>query len=236
MIPLKDYNPTRGFPLVNVLLVLANVVLFIADRMTGHVTEVAVKTLKGVVRVEQFVGGFQAFAMVPLDVVSQLPAKWITVFTSMFLHANWLHVGSNMLFLWIFGDNIEDRLGKLRYLSFYLVCGVAAAVSQIVSDPASTLPMVGASGAVAGVMGAYLLLYPRAVVRTLVPIFIFFTFMDLPAFFIIGYWFLLQIVSAVWITGSAPHGGVAYYAHVGGFVAGALLIVPVAIRGRRRRS
>jgi membrane associated rhomboid family serine protease len=189
-------------------------------------------------KVEQFVGGLQAkYALVPQDLVGNLSLQWQTLFGSMFLHANWLHILSNMLFLWIFGDNIEDRLGKIRYLGFYVICGLAAALAQVASDPSSSLPMVGASGAVAGVMGGYLVLYPRAVVKTLVPIFFFFTFLDLPAFFIIGYWALLQIVSAVWISGATPQGGVAYFAHVGGFVAGLLLILPMLKRiGRPTRS
>lgn len=238
MIPLKDYNPTRSFPAVTVALILLNVWVFIKDRLTGHYEKVPIPTDAGIMKVDQFVGGLtKHFALVPAKLLAHPALEWQTVFTSMFLHGNWLHIGSNMLFLWIFGDNIEDWLGRARFLLFYFACGVAAAAAQVLSAPASTIPMVGASGAVAGVLGAYLLLFPRARVLTLIPIFIFFTTVELPAFLIIGYWALLQFVNAYWLGGGEMlhRGGVAYFAHIGGFTAGILLILLQGGWSRRGR-
>lgn len=146
---------------------------------------------------------------------------WESLVTSMFLHGSWLHLVGNLWFLWIFGNNVEDSMGHLHFFAFYLVTGVAAALAHVVADPASTVPMVGASGAISAVMGAYLVLYPRARVATLFWIVVFVRVVQLPAWVILGYWFLLQLAS----TGTAgTGGGVAYAAHVGGFAAGALLI------------
>jgi membrane associated rhomboid family serine protease len=142
----------------------------------------------------------------------------------MFLHGNLFHLGSNMLFLWIFGNNIEDALGKLRFITFYGLCGLTAGLAQTLSAPTSAIPMVGASGAVAGVMGAYLVLYPHARVITLVPLFFIFTTIEVPAYLIIGYWALLQIINANWFGGGELQGGVAYFAHIGGFLAGVLFL------------
>ncbi|HEY6007102.1 MAG TPA: rhomboid family intramembrane serine protease [Geobacteraceae bacterium] len=239
MIPLKDYNPTRNFPLFTIILIAVNIAIFIQDRLSGHYEKMLVPTARGVVTTMTFTGGLsERFAMVPAELLHNLPTQWPTVFTSMFLHGNWLHIGSNMLYLWIFGNNIEDTLGRARYLVFYFGCGLAAALAQILSDPAATIPMVGASGAVAGVMGAYLLLFPRARVLTLIPIFIFFTTVELPAFVIIGYWALLQFLNASLLQGGEMlhGGGVAYFAHIGGFSAGVLLILLFGGRpGRLRR-
>jgi membrane associated rhomboid family serine protease len=238
VIPLKDYNPTRSFPLFTILLIAANIAVFIQDRLHGHYEEVLVRTSHGTVTTVTFVGGLSKhFAMVPSELMGDFSHEWPTIFTSMFLHGNWLHIGSNMLFFWIFGDNIEDRLGKLRFLLFYFTCGLAAAVAQLLSDPASSIPMVGASGAVAGVMGAYLLLFPRARVLTLIPIFIFFTTVELPAFVIIGYWALLQFLNASLLQGGEMlrGGGVAYFAHIGGFTAGMVLLFLLGGRPKQRR-
>lgn len=238
MIPLKDYNPTRSFPLLTILLIAANVAVFVQDRLTGHYERVAVQTGHGTVATISFVGGLSKhFALVPAALLADFPLAWTTIFTSMFLHGNWLHVGSNMLFLWIFGDNIEDYLGKARFLFFYAACGVAAAVAQIASDPFSTIPMVGASGAIAGILGAYLLLFPGARVLTLIPIFIIFTTVELPAYFIIGYWALIQFLNASLLGGGEMlrGGGVAYFAHIGGFVAGVFLVLLFGGRPRRTR-
>ena len=142
--------------------------------------------------------------------------------TSMFLHGSWMHLIGNMWFLWLFGNNIEDSMGRLRFLGFYLLSGLAAAVGQIITSPSSVLPMVGASGAISGVMGAYLILYPRVRVYVLLPIFIFFTFIALPAWMMLGYWFLLQLVSG--LLSSNDVGGVAVWAHVAGFIAGVIMI------------
>jgi membrane associated rhomboid family serine protease len=148
---------------------------------------------------------------------------WATIFTSMFLHSGWLHIGGNMLFLWIFGNNIEDVLGHVRYLLLYLLSGVAAAMGQALSDPSSTLPMLGASGAIAGVLGAYLLLYPYANVHVLVLIIIILRIITVPAWIILGLWFGAQLLSG--LISKAGGGGVAFWAHVGGFLAGIVLLL-----------
>ncbi len=240
MLPLKDYNPTRSFPFLTVALILLNVAVFIKDRLTGHLEQVIVHPGRGAVEVTHFVGGLsERLALVPAHLVAHPFLNWPTIFTSMFLHGNWLHIGSNMLYLWIFGNNIEDTLGKFRFLLFYFACGIAAAITQALSDPASTIPMVGASGAVAGILGAYLILFPRARILTLMPIFIIFFTIEVPAFLIIGYWALIQFANAYWLGGGEMgHGGVAYFAHVGGFSAGLILILLLggkAAGGRRRR-
>ncbi len=239
MIPLKDYNPTRSFPFLTIALIVLNVAVFIQDRLTGHLEKVLVRTGEGVVATTQFVGGLTAhFALVPARLMAHPALEWRTVFTSMFLHGNWLHIGSNMLYLWIFGNNIEDALGRFRFLLFYFACGAAAAAAQIFSNPHSTIPMVGASGAIAGVLGAYLILFPRARVLTLVPIFIIFTTVELPAYLIIGYWALIQFINAYWLGGGEMlrGGGVAYFAHVGGFTAGIVLTLLMLDHGEWRRS
>ena len=150
--------------------------------------------------------------------------SWVAVLTSMFLHGGLLHFGANMLYLWIFGDNVEDRMGHGRFLAFYVLCGVAAALAQTAMNPDSIIPMIGASGAIAGVMGAYLVLYPHSRIVTLVPIFFFIQLIEVPAIFFLGLWFVLQFVSGVGsiasATGGEPAGGVAFWAHVAGFVAG----------------
>lgn len=142
--------------------------------------------------------------------------------TSMFLHGGWMHLIGNMWFLWIFGNNVEDSMGRLRFLAFYLLTGLAAALGQVIASPDSIIPMVGASGAISGVMGAYLVLYPRVRVYALVPIFIFFTSIALPAWAMLGYWFFIQLVSG--LVSNSEMGGVAFWAHIGGFVAGLVLI------------
>jgi membrane associated rhomboid family serine protease len=237
MIPIKDYNPTRRFPIITVILIAVNVLAFIQDRLTGQYQQMLVETARGVERVNHFVGGLSAhYSLVPAQLSAAPLTSCEQVFTSMFLHGNWLHIASNMLFLWIFGNNIEDALGRFRFIVFYLGCGVAAAAAQYLSAPLSHIPMVGASGAVAGVMGAYLILYPHARVLTLLPIFFFFTFIEVPAFLIIGYWALLQFISANWInSGSQSQGGIAYFAHIGGFLAGIALLFLFGGRGIKDR-
>ena len=242
MIPLKDYNPTRSFPFLSVALIVLNVAVFIQDRLTGHYEQMLIETGQGVVATTQFVGGLtKQFALVPAVLMTHPLFEWPMVLTSMFLHGNWLHIGSNMLYLWVFGNNIEDTLGRVRFLFFYVACGVIAALAQVLSAPASTIPMVGASGAVAGVMGGYLLLFPHARVLTLLPIFIFFTTIEVPAFIIIGYWAFIQFANAYWLGGGEMlrGGGVAYFAHMGGFVSGIILILLLggkgAVRGRQSR-
>ncbi|ANA40937.1 rhomboid family intramembrane serine protease [Geobacter anodireducens] len=233
MIPLKDYNPTRRLPVVSVALIILNCAAFLFDRYAGHYEPLLVETARGLVRTRQFVGGLSAdYSLVPAELTSHPLLAWPTIITSMFLHGNWLHIGSNMLYLWIFGNNVEDVLGRFRFVVFYLGCGTVAALAQVASAPGSGMPMVGASGAVAGVMGAYLLLFPHARILTLVPIIFFFTFIEVPAFIIIGWWVLIQFLNANWLGGGELRGGVAYFAHIGGFVAG---IVGLWLSGAVRR-
>ena len=225
MIPLRDYNPSRTTPWVTYLLVGLNLAVFAFQ-----------------IRL-QLVGGEQAYAgfvyqtgLVPRYLLS--PAVWsqmplpapLTIFTSMFVHAGVLHLGGNLLYLWIFGDNVEDAMGHFRFLFFYVLCGCGAAMSQVVLMPSSTIPMVGASGAIAGVLGAYLILYPGAQVLTLVFLFVFVRVMYLPAIVLLGIWFAIQIISATGGTGA----GVAWFAHIGGFVVGVLAVSVLAVRYRGR--
>lgn len=240
MIPLKDYNSTRRFPVLTFALLISNVAVFIMDRLTGHYERVIVQTSQGDMAINHFVGGLsERLALVPAQLIAHPFIEWPTIFTSMFLHGNWLHIGSNMLYLWIFGNNIEDTLGRVRFLPFYFTCGAAAGIAQVLSDPSSSVPMVGASGAVAGILGAYLILFPRARILTLVPVFIIFFTIQVPAYFIIGYWALIQFVNAYWLGGGEMgRGGVAYYAHLGGFAAGIVFILLQrgGSFGKRRRA
>ena len=242
MIPLHDNLPTRRFPIVCILLIAANVVVFLVDQATS--VQVTVNQ-NGAPIGYQSMGGLSVYySMIPAYITGraaadQLPLPitvqpaWLTIFTAMFLHANWLHIGGNMLYLWIFGNNIEDALGSVRFLLFYLACGVGAAVVFIASDPASTVPTLGASGAIAGVMGAYIYLYPRAQVLNLIFLGFIVFFRELPAYIVIGFWIVLQIIDANLLRNGAmaQGGGVAYLAHVGGFFTGMILIV--LLGGRR---
>ena len=195
MIPLYDVIPSRTFPVVTIGLIVVNVLVFLFEVSLGS-------------SVDLFL---HAYGLVPAEF------SLVTLVTSMFLHGGFSHVGGNMLFLWIFGDNVEDRMGHLRFLTFYLLCGGAAALAQTMMQPDSLLPMVGASGAVAGVMGAYFVLYPQSQIVT----FVFFTFIEVPAIVFLGLWFVLQFVSGVGsVAASASMGGVAFWAHVAGFAAG----------------
>ncbi len=231
MIPLRDYNPTRSFPILCVLLIAINLLVFLWDQANPVMLRQQVMTQYGPRLVDVPVGILSArYSMIPAAVIGKAPSLvqpvWLTIFTSMFLHANWLHLGGNMLYLWIFGNNIEDVLGKVRFLLFYFACGVGAAVLQIAGDPTSTLPTLGASGAIAGLMGAYIWLYPGTRILCLVPIFFIGMFFDLPAILVIGQWFLIQFLNAQWLgSGMMQGGGVAYLAHVGGFLTGMALIV-----------
>jgi membrane associated rhomboid family serine protease len=224
MIPIRDENPTRRFPWLTMLLIVVNGAVFAYELSLGPVA------------LQEF---WMRWSVVPSRLLADpfSPAELLTPFTAMFMHAGWVHVIGNMLYLWIFGNNIEDRFGPLGFGIFYLVCGLAAAAAQTLASPQSALPMLGASGAVAGVLGAYLLLYPGATVITVIPIFIFIEVARIPAFLVIGFWFILQLGSGLASLGAATAeaGGVAWFAHIGGFVAGLALTAPVAIAGRRRR-
>jgi len=214
MIPLRDRNPSGTFPAVTVAIVLACLGAFLFELSVGP-------------GIERF---FAAFALVPGNITYGLETGTIGAgnailpfFTSMFLHGGWLHLIGNMWFLWIFGDNIEDMLGPLRFLAFYLICGLAAGLTHYFLSPLSTLPTVGASGAIAGVLGGYAVLFPGARVLTLVPLGFIFRVIELPAWVMLGIWFLIQTMSG-FATLGATGGGVAWWAHVGGFVAGLILV------------
>jgi membrane associated rhomboid family serine protease len=212
MFPISDDNPRRHLtPYVNYTIIGACVLVFLWQASLGERgAELAVYRL-GMIPARLIEGKElqPQFAVVP---------AWATIFTSMFMHGGWLHLGGNMLYLWIFGDNIEDSMGHGRYLAFYLLCGTAAALTQGFVDPASTIPMVGASGAISGVLGAYVLLHPGATVRVLIFLGFFVTVAHIPALIVLGIWFLLQLMNGLAATADEP--GVAFWAHVGGFVAG----------------
>jgi membrane associated rhomboid family serine protease len=211
MIPLRDENPTRTFAGITLLLMAANVAVF-------------AYTLTRPTAAEQqaFVANF---ALVPREILRapSLPV-YGTVFSSMFLHGGLLHLAGNMLYLWIFGNNIEDAVGHLRFVFFYLLCGLMAAGTHVYMHPDSTVPTIGASGAVSGVLGAYLLLYPRAKVLVAVPIWIFIRFTTVPAWLMLMLWFALQLLSGWLAAGNPQSTGIAFWAHIGGFVAGMVLI------------
>jgi len=203
-------------PYVNYGLIALNVLVFGLEALNGACFQIAYSEIPAAILAGQP-------AQIQGCPYGQPSPVWITLFTSMFLHANLLHIAGNMLYLWIFGDNVEDRLGHIGYLVFYLFCGLAADAAQITFDPSSTVPNLGASGAIAGVLGAYLVFYPGSRVRTLVFLGFFVTIANLSAVIVIGLWFVLQVVSGVAGLGSVQQGGVAYFAHIGGFVAGAAI-------------
>ncbi len=212
MIPFKVDNPTNNVPVVTIGLIIANIIVFVWEILTP---------MEG----EQIA---LLYGAIPHNLVTfrsaQIVSPLVSVFTSMFLHGGFFHIAGNMLFLWIFGDNIEDALGHFRFLVFYLFSGVVAAYGNALTDPQSTLPMIGASGAISGVLGAYILLFPRARVHTLLFFGFFWQIVRIPAALVIGFWFLIQVVSGLSSAGALQHGGVAWFAHVGGFLAGLLTI------------
>ncbi|MDI6900152.1 MAG: rhomboid family intramembrane serine protease [Anaerosomatales bacterium] len=224
MIPLRDDNPTRRFPIVTVLLVVANVLVFVWESTLSPAQLQALAN---------------TWAVVPSRLLADpfSPREAATVVAAMFLHGGWLHVLGNMLYLWIFGNNIEDRLGHVGFVGFYLASGVAATAAQVAMAPATDVPLLGASGAVAGVLGAYALLYPGAAVLTLIPIFFFFEIARLPALLVIGVWFLVQLGNGLGSLSPefAQTGGVAWFAHIGGFLAGLTLILPVWAYDRSKK-
>jgi rhomboid family protein len=214
MLPLSDHNPRRTTPVVTILIIALNVLMFFWEVSLGKNLERALFSI--------------AFIPKRFWLPGYLLPNVVSIFVSMFLHGGFLHIAGNMLYLWIFGDNIEDRLGHVRYLIFYLMCGVVAALAHAFANPSSTMPAIGASGAIAGVLGGYLILFPRARVTTLIPIFFFITIREIPAVFLLVFWFVLQLFSGVGSLGvpaAQNAGGVAYFAHIGGFVAGMILVV-----------
>lgn len=214
MFPIRDHNPSERTPFVTWGLIAINVVIFLLYFPSIGSDEPALIAFYG------------EWGLVPNSVIAG--GEGLTVLTSMFLHGGWMHLIGNMLFLWIFGDNLEDLMGHLGFAIFYLASGAAAAAGQILADSSSTLPMVGASGAIAGVMGGYLLMFPRARIDVLVILVIIFKIFTIPAWLMLGLWFGLQLVSG--LSMDALGGGVAYWAHAGGFVAGVVLALPVWMR------
>jgi hypothetical protein len=217
MLPLKDNIPAKNFPYVNIGLIVINALFFIYQMSYGHEVDQLIFSL----------GFIPARFLAQQGEVFMSPTSILPVFSSMFLHGNLVHLLSNMWMLWIFGDNVEDCMGHGRYFLFFILCGIASVFAQAISNPQSTIPMVGASGAISGVLGAYLLTYPHARILTLVPIFIIFYIIELPAYFFLGFWFVIQLIQgSLYSLNShgAVGGGVAWWAHVGGFAAGVLLL------------
>src|SRR6266536_2799650 len=268
MIPLRDDNPTRRLPVITLGIIVLNVLAFVLWEPTfasGPGAEQRQQTFffcdaeipweishqtslgQGGETARQEIAtqfgeseGQAASDQRYLAAHCGYKVWWQSVFTAMFLHGGWLHIGGNMLFLWVFGNNVEDKIGRIPYLLFYLFCGVVASAAQILVDPSSPIPNLGASGAIAGVLGAYLVMFPRRRVYSLVPIVFIFTLLPLPAIVVLGFWFVLQFFSGVTTVANHLNGGVAYFAHIGGFAAGlilALLFFPKErIRGSRNEG
>ncbi len=216
MIPLRDSQPSRSTPWITIAIIAVNVSVFLYQATLDPFSQ------------NYFI---MTYGMIPDRLVPS------TLFSSMFLHGGWLHLIGNMWFLWIYGDNVEDVLGRSRYLTFYLLCGLVAALTHLLFNADSRVPTVGASGAIAGVMGGYLLKFPHSRIVTLVPIIVFFTTIEVPAFLILIYWFVIQVFSGIGSVGEShlSQGGVAWFAHVGGFVAGLALIKILKTGERYRR-
>ena len=216
MIPIRDDNPQIGIPYATYGLIGANVIAWVFLQGAGFGNELEISICQ--------------YGLIPSNIVGTQASShcdgiaglgYLNVLSSMFMHGGWMHIAGNLLFLCVFGDNVEDAMGSVRFLVFYLLCGFCAAAAQIISEPASGIPMVGASGAIGGVMGGYLVLYPRVKVHILFFIFIFFTTFRVPAFAMLGYWIALQVFEGM-ISYGSQGGGVAFWAHVGGFLSGAL--------------
>jgi membrane associated rhomboid family serine protease len=210
MFPIRDHNPSERIPYVTYALLAANIAIFLSywPFLSGDARGLA--------------AFWDVWAMRPVEVSQGIDLH--TLLTSMFLHGGWMHLLGNMLFLWIFGDNLEDQLGHVPYLIFYLACGLVADLGQLLADPSSPIPTVGASGAIAGVMGGYLLLFPKARVDIIIIFIVFFKIIPVPAWLMLGLWMAFQLFNG--ITADVSQGGVAYWAHAGGFVAGLVLLIP----------
>lgn len=228
MIPLHDDNPTRRLPVATLALIALNVAVFVFQFTLPRYG----------LTLESFC---LRAGLVPYEVVNRVDVPpdglvpiWATVFTSMFIHGGWLHIISNMLYLWIFGNNVEDSMGRARFVAFYLLCGIAAAATQVLVMPESLVPMIGASGAISGVLGAYILLFPRAQVLTVITLIVFFPVVMVPAWVLLLAWFALNLLQATATIGAET--GVAYFAHVGGFAAGLVLVWVFARRRPRPRG
>lgn len=232
MIPLRDKNPTRRTPLVTLALIAVTGAVFAA--------ELAIEASGGDAALNEFIlawGAIPARISDALTGSGDAAAAARGAVASLFLHGGWVHLLGNLLFLWIFGNNIEDRLGHARFLAFYLVGGLAATLTQVWIDPTSAVPLIGASGAIAATLGAYIVLYPRARILTLVFFGFFYQLVEVPALLVLGLWFLLQLVDGVASLGAASaQGGVAFFAHIGGFVVGGIVGLFVRTTSRRDRD
>jgi membrane associated rhomboid family serine protease len=225
MIPLRDLNPSRTFPFFTILILVVNVLVFFYELLLQSASARGIEIF------------YAEFGFIPCLITNSCPTPLVnelaalhdpvspllSLFTAMFVHGGWLHIAGNMLFFWIFGNNVEDEMGHFRFLIFYFVCGLIAAFAQIAFDPTSTIPSLGASGAIAGVLGAYFVSYPTAPVDTAIFV-IFIFFVRLPAFVVLGMWIVLQFFTGVGELGTHDTGGVATFAHIGGFVAGMVLV------------
>jgi membrane associated rhomboid family serine protease len=227
MFPIRDDNPHFLTPIVTYGLIAANVLAWLLLQGAGMEPALSASVCRlGLIPAELLQTAPGARFPIGPDATCVVgdTSAWYTAVTSMFMHGSWFHLLGNMWFLWIFGNNVEDSMGSIRFLVFYLLCGLAAAALQTAADPDSVIPMVGASGAIGGVMGAYVLLYPRVHVHMLIFLGFYVTTIAVPAFFMLGYWFVVQLLSG-WTSIGAQGGGVAFWAHVGGFVAGAVLVL-----------
>ena len=217
MIPLYDTARSHKFPLITVALIVANVLAFLYESQMDK------PTLQGFI---------YTWGLIPSRFLCDPSAGWLLILTSMFLHGGWFHIINNMWVLFIFGDNVEAGMGRIRYLVFYLLCGAAAALLQSYILPASDRPMIGASGAIAGVLGAYLILFPRSRIASLVPLFLIFTIVEIPAFIFLLFWIGLQVYSGLFSIQGGGGSGIAWWAHIGGFIFGVLMVSFFTI-GRR---
>ncbi|MDH5174073.1 MAG: rhomboid family intramembrane serine protease [Elusimicrobiota bacterium] len=227
MIPLKDTIPSERYPIATVFLIVVNISVFFYEISLGGELPELVK-FAGVVPARFFESQLHTY--------QGFFGRYFPIFTSLFLHGGWFHLLGNMLYLWIFGDNIEDRLGHFKFLVFYLLCGLGASLAHIFANPTSSVPSIGASGAIAGILGAYFILHPKSRVITLVPIFFFFQIIELPAFVFLGIWFFMQFFNGVLTLGpgTAQAGGIAWWAHIGGFLSGIFFIL--LLKGKKYRG
>lgn len=216
MIPFRDENPSSRFPIMTVILITINVLVWLLEVYMQSINQF-----------DQFI---RAWGLIPYDVINDPGFETLSnIFSSMFMHGDWLHIGGNMLYLWIFGDNVEDKLGPVLFLMFYLAAGIAADAAHVISAPMSQIPTVGASGAIAGVLGAYLILFPKARVQTVVIAFRMLRVVSVQALWVLGFWFVLQLIQGFVSLGAVNVAGIAYWAHIGGFVAGALMMGAYAL-------
>jgi len=224
VIPIKDNNPTKSFPFVTIILISINAVVFLYQLSLNNVSGKVFVFTYGAIP-------YELMNSINLPLTPYIPNS-VTLFTSMFLHGGLFHLGGNMLYLWIFGNNIEDSMGHIKFVVFYVICGIAAVFAHTVINPGSKIPMIGASGAIAGVLGAYILLFPRAKVSTLIFFGFFIRIIEIPALIMIGFWIVIQFLSGAMSAG-VQGGGIAYFAHIGGFLAGFAFIVFFKKRGVR---